>query len=1728
MYDENSSEIARAEISSTTEEITSIEGKDHRKEAKRASRRISGFTGAPNDANEMMQQEIQTLLQSAKADAKNKGDIFQKIRGNDSNPNGRQPRKSLFGSTFTPKNTRNGNPSLDEVSPGFVGGGYTRGFPWANDLAKIHIPKLTKTNPDAIIDFQRKYREYLRAVHELEERYSSKIPVRTVYSCIAPRTLHYLCYMTDLIPEDAKDDPQSIDRGVIHQVIMNFMPIDSTDFTMQLDEELNKIQIKLWPNGLQSIEEAWNKLFDLDIKYKSIQLKPKKTIRILASNILPKETSRMLITSMSTGTPQDQAMASNLMLFHKRLVQISKAAKLVFSMGLTSSGRIGSAYSARGQGKPLRRSKAAITEGGCKWHGPHSPHGTSECYIEHPERAPRQPFNVEKAKQNAKKLRKLYTKRHQETTEAQANVIVPKVKEVEKREGKATKVEDSNSSSEITQHREMEYPGIPRNEYMPSCFYSSSGRVCIDTPMDSQREKDCTHDQVHGKFTVRMKIPTRTRGKSSIHVYDLNRKESEYDIIPYGQKQCNHGFYPTKTKEIDNKDMIWDSGASHSIISNVLALSDTTSPPFKKIKGLSGNVSHVVAAGSLNNVDGVLAVPESTQDILSVGSFLDQKGGKITFTSNAVFYKPSHPTTMAPTKIGERREDGLYNASGAALHIKSPAINLSRAEQDFQLLRERVHMLHRILGHVGKPKMKSVVAKHHLMGLKPHHVDLLTYCEACKVGSAKFKPKNRISDNKAKRFGERLMSDNSGKLRVKSTNGSQYACVIVDEYSSWVWIKGLKSTSETYHFVRHVIQVELHQRNDHAVKFFRSDNGTEYINTAMNTLLANHGIVRERTCPASSSQNGKAERTIGILFAMMRKALYEARLPPSFWLEALQWAVYTYNRIPLSHRKDGKSPYDLRYNKQPSVSNLRAFGVRGSVTLTAPNRAGKHMPTGHPCILVGYGYVDGQKGYRLYIPSKRVVITSLNAQFDTIYNSVAYRKQGDPALYMDDNQRHAINQMFKNSEVANSQRPHIQPRSHEVPIEGDDDTSNNIPESTTNNSVRKSPVLSPKQRLTPHEAESNDVENDDQLVEIPVQETLHENDVNDERPITPTIPLDAADTDKNEMQTNKKFQVVDPSKPLPRGWVAIDEDHPYLNRDEEGRPKDTTEKATGDSIAERVRNRKARLKTNEHPDFMGGVVYTTSKTKDLVSDHVTPKHYGQAMRCADSDKWKEAIRQELQSIKNMGCYKVIDEKDLPKGANVIGYQWVFKIKKNGDGTVSRYKARICVNGSKQKYGIDYLEVFSPVANQVTIRLILAIAVHHDLEILQFDIKLAFVSSKIDRPVYMKIPSGAKQEPGKIWQLLMSLYGLKQAPRLFNAHLNTVLTTMGFTRSKYDPCLYIFKKSKTYTLLVIVVDDILLATNDVQHAKHFEREMKKVFDLKSMGTPKYMIGMNLSRSKNKLHISQKEYIRDLAHRFEVTNDKPTRLPASSAVRLVATGISGQSESPPINEKSYRSLVGALMYAILTRPDVATSVSMSARFLQAPRQAHMKFALKILSYLHTTKDLSLVFTKTKQPKLICYADSSFADDAETCRSRYGFLIFYGNALISWKSKLGAGVKLSTAEAEYVCAMHASKEIMWLKNVLRELHLENKEAVIIHEDNQACIKMAENPIVNGRNKHMCTKMHYIRERVQEKDVKLVYIPTKQQMADILTKNLPSHLFVNLRDNLLDPGLHIPLGMH
>ena len=160
---------------------------------------------------------------------------------------------------------------------------------------------------------------------------------------------------------------------------------------------------------------------------------------------------------------------------------------------------------------------------------------------------------------------------------------------------------------------------------------------------------------------------------------------------------------------------------------------------------------------------------------------------------------------------------------------------------------------------------------------------------------------------------------------------------------------------------------------------------------------------------------------------------------------------------------------------------------------------------------------------------------------------------------------------------------------------------------------------------------------------------------------------------------------------------------------------------------------------------------------------------------------------------------------------------------------------------------------------------------------------------------------------------------------------------------------------------------------------------------------------------------------------------------------------------------------------------------------------------------------------------YADSSWLQEDDDVSCRYGYLVFYGNALVSWKSKLHKSICLSSAEAEYICATHATKEVKWLRFIESEVAMDDhaKQPTKILEDNTACIEMAKNPVISGRNKHMGLKLAYLREQVSNKSVVMEYIKTNQQLADFLTKNLPTPKFQFLRNCVLDPGTEKPSGL-
>ena len=501
----------------------------------------------------------------------------------------------------------------------------------------------------------------------------------------------------------------------------------------------------------------------------------------------------------------------------------------------------------------------------------------------------------------------------------------------------------------------------------------------------------------------------------------------------------------------------------------------------------------------------------------------------------------------------------------------------------------------------------------------------------------------------------------------------------------------------------------------------------------------------------------------------------------------------------------------------------------------------------------------------------------------------------------------------------------------------------------------------------------------------------------------------------------------------------------------------------------------------------------------------------------DKIHWLKAIFDELRTVKDQQVYEF--HSTLPSGVKALGCLWVFKVKCGPDGTVSRYKARITVNGKTQEYGINYSETFAPVAFATTIRLLLALSLVSNFTLRQFDIKCAFLYATLPKKeqVYMRAPPGFGKKG--YWLLKKSLYGLRQSPRLFNKHLNKTLQKLGWESCTFDPCLY--RHLDTGACLAVVVDDMILASPSKEFSDKFYSDMCKIYEIKDLGVPEYVIGVRVVQSNNSIKLLQDRYIDDL-YEQHTPGDKTTSTPAVPSTILCLDGVHGETKSSLLPDpKVYRSLVGGLMYTLITRPDVAAAVSVCARYLAHPKQAHLEAAKRVLRYLYHTRKLPLVYNKFGRDslRLTVFADSSWANDVDTRRSRYGYAVYIGKALVSWRSKLHSCVALSTAEAEYCAATEAGKHIKWVASLVTFLLPKIKlPPALLYEDNAACRAMVTCAQISGRNKHFELKQHFIRELHQQKVLRLLEISTDKQIADIFTKALARPIFEFFRDFLLN----------
>lgn len=491
-----------------------------------------------------------------------------------------------------------------------------------------------------------------------------------------------------------------------------------------------------------------------------------------------------------------------------------------------------------------------------------------------------------------------------------------------------------------------------------------------------------------------------------------------------------------------------------------------------------------------------------------------------------------------------------------------------------------------------------------------------------------------------------------------------------------------------------------------------------------------------------------------------------------------------------------------------------------------------------------------------------------------------------------------------------------------------------------------------------------------------------------------------------------------------------------------------------------------------------------------------PKTIGEAL---NHSGWRDAMIDEINALDHNNTWELVE---LPVGKKAIGCKWVFTVKVNPDGSMARLKARLVAKGYAQTYGVDYSKTFSPVAKVSSIRLFISLAATYDWTLHQLDVKNAFLHGDLHEEVYMEQQLGfvAQGEYGRVCKLRKSLYGLKQSPRAWFGRFNAVVTEFGLRRSSYDHSVFFASSSSGCILLVVYVDDIVITGSDGTRIKKLKDFLASRFQTKDLGPLKYFLGIEVSRTRKGICLSQRKYCLDILRDSGMIETKPCESPMVPNIKLKADD--GDSLENP---EKYRRVVGKLNYLTITRPDIAFPVSVVSQFMSSPRTSHWDAVTHILKYLKGAPGHGILYQNHGHHVIEGFTDADYNGDPTNRRSTTRYCVFVGGNLVSWKSKKQNVVSRSSAEFEYKAMAQTTCELIWVRNLLGEIGFAQSKPMNLYCDNEAAIHIANNPVFHERTKHIEVDCHFTREKLEDGTISTPHVRTGSQLADVFTKALP-----------------------
>lgn len=353
-----------------------------------------------------------------------------------------------------------------------------------------------------------------------------------------------------------------------------------------------------------------------------------------------------------------------------------------------------------------------------------------------------------------------------------------------------------------------------------------------------------------------------------------------------------------------------------------------------------------------------------------------------------------------------------------------------------------------------------------------------------------------------------------------------------------------------------------------------------------------------------------------------------------------------------------------------------------------------------------------------------------------------------------------------------------------------------------------------------------------------------------------------------------------------------------------------------------------------------------------------------------SPAWLAAMQEEeMDALHSNGTWDLVPR---PPDANIIGSKWVFRTKFRADGSIKRHKARLVAQGFTQIPGTDFGHTFGPVVKASTIRVILALAVHSKWPLHQLDVKNAFLNGILQKPVFMSQPPGFVDPrfPDHVCRLKKALYGLRQTPLAWFQRFSSFLLSLEFLASRSDSSLFYLHQGTSVVYLLLYVDDIILTGNDASLLRRFISRTHSEFAIKDLGQLNYFLGLEISHTSTGLFVGQAKYAHDILDRAKMLDSKHVATPLASGESLLSSG------APFDDPTLYRSLVGALQYLTITRPDLSYAVNMVSQFLQAPTTDHFLAVKRILRYVKGTINFGLSFVSRPDSSVVGYSDADWA--------------------------------------------------------------------------------------------------------------------------------------------------------